>query len=396
MKIGLLLLITAAILGGLVGTLMLRDPGYVLVAYADRVLETSFWFALLLLVLAYAVLRLFFFVALRTFRSGQFFDAWRARRSGGIATRQTERGLVLLAEGEWAEAKKLLTGSARGSALPFVNFLNAAQAAHELGNADERDELLLRAEEAAPGTEVAVSLARAHLQMEAQQWAVCRATLTQLRQRQPRHPRLLKLLAQCHEALEDWVAFIELLPELRKARAMEDPTLEAAERRAWAGRLETEDYADVWQRLPRELKREPELIAARARQLIVAGETAAAEQALRKALNRGWHDELIELYGRIAAPDPAKQLAAAQHWLKDRPEDPSLLLALGRIAMMGGFWSSARDYLEESLRLKPCVATHGELGRLLSHLGEFIRGSEHLGMACPELPNLRLPPRPGR
>ncbi len=396
MRIGLLLLLTAALLGGLVGTLLLRDPGYVSVAYADRVMETSLWFAILLLIVLYALLRCLIFVVVRILRGGHFFDAWRTRRSGGIAARQTLRGLLLLTEGEAAEAKKLLVSSARNAPIPFANFLHAARAAHELGDADERDDLLLRAEESTPGTEVAVALARARLQMEEQRWEECRAGLTRLRQQQARHPQLLALLMRCCEALEDWRALIDLLPELRKAKTDDEATLDALERRAWAGRLGDEDDADVWQRLPRELKREPEFIAARAQRLLVVGESAAAEQLVRKAINRDWHDDLADLYGRIASPHLSKQLAAAESWLGEQPDNPVLLLALGRIAMMGGAWSKAREYLEASLRLEPRVAVYGELGRLLNHLGEFIRGSEYLGMACTDLPSLPLPPRPGR
>ena len=49
MKSGLLLLAIAIVLGGLVGMLVVQDPGYVLVSYADMALETSLWFALMLL-----------------------------------------------------------------------------------------------------------------------------------------------------------------------------------------------------------------------------------------------------------------------------------------------------------------------------------------------------------
>ncbi len=57
MKILALAVLVAIVLGGLIGTLLVRDPGYVLVAYADTVLETSLWVALLLLVGLYLLVR---------------------------------------------------------------------------------------------------------------------------------------------------------------------------------------------------------------------------------------------------------------------------------------------------------------------------------------------------
>lgn len=396
MRTGLLLLVTAAVLGGLVGTLMLRDPGYVLVAYAGRVMETSLWFAFALLVVLYVVLRCVVFVLARLFQGRSILGTWRLQRGERGARRQTVRGLLLFAEGQWAEAKKLLAGAGQQAAMPLVNYLHAARAAHELGEADERDELLSRAEATTSGAAAAVLLARAEMQMAGEQWEDCRATLEELREQSPRHPLLLDMLRQCHERLEDWPALVELLPELRRARAMDASALEALERRAWAQRLQAADYVETWQRLPKELKRSPELAVAWARRLVDSGEPAAAERATRKALDRGWHPELIELYGQIPALEPPRQMAVAENWLPDHPDDARLLLALGRIAMMNGAWSKAREYLEASLRIEPSIAVYGELGRLLTHLGEFIRGNEYLGKACAELPHLPLPPRPGR
>ena len=53
MRIGLLVALLAIALGGLVGMLVVRDPGYVLISYADMALETSIWFALLVVAVVY-------------------------------------------------------------------------------------------------------------------------------------------------------------------------------------------------------------------------------------------------------------------------------------------------------------------------------------------------------
>ncbi len=393
MRVGLLLLITAAVLGGLVGTLMLRDPGYLMLAYAGRVLETSLWFAVAMLIVLYAALRVLVFVVTRLLQGRGVFGAQRAERG---AQRQTVRGLLALAEGQWAEAKRLLTGAGGSAAMPLVNYLHAAHAAHELGEATERDELLARAEQSTAHSKAAVLLTRARLQMAEEQWQDCRATLLELREQSPRHPLLLDMLRRCHERLEDWPALLELLPDLHKIGSGDKESTKALERRAWAHRLDADDHDEVWQRMPKDRKRDPELVLARARRILADGEPATAERLVRKSLDRSWHGQLVDLYGRIPSPDPARQMAYAEVWLRDQPDDAALLLALGRIAMMNGAWSKAREYLEASLRLQPSVAVYGELGRLLTHLGEFIRGSEYLGKACPELPNLPLPERPGR
>ncbi len=396
MRTGLLVLITAAVLGGLVGTLVLRDPGYVLVAYAGRVMETSLWFGFALLVVLYFLLRFVVYLLARLFQGKSMLGAWRQQRGERGARRQTVRGLLMLAEGEWAEARRLLTAAGQRAAMPWVNYLNAARAAHELGDPDARDALLSSAEHSTSGSAIAVLLTRAELQMASGQWQDCRDTLNEVRERSPRHPLMLDMLLECHERLEDWPALVDSLPQLRKAGFGDADALAGLERLAWAQRLRADDFAEAWQRVPKELKRSPELVAVRAQRLVESGEPATAEREVRRALERNWHDRLIDLYGRIPSTDLPRQLSAAEAWLPDHPDDATLQLALGRIAMMCGSWSKAREYLEASLRLNPCTAVYGELGRLLSHLGEFIRGSEYLGKACADLPDLPLPPRPGR
>ena len=81
----------------------------------------------------------------------------------------------------------------------------------------------------------------------------------------------------------------------------------------------------------------------------------------------------------------------AEGWLKERPNDAQLLLALGRICLMNQQWQKAREYLELSLRLQRSDEVYGELGRLCSALGDNERGSEYLRLAIPALPDLPLP-----
>ena len=46
-----------------------------------------------------------------------------------------------MAEGRWAEARKVLVGAAGEVRSPLINFLNAARAAHEMGDALERSSI---------------------------------------------------------------------------------------------------------------------------------------------------------------------------------------------------------------------------------------------------------------
>jgi hypothetical protein len=54
----------------------------------------------------------------------------------------------------------------------------------------------------------------------------------------------------------------------------------------------------------------------------------------------------------VRGDDPARQLQTAEGWLKDHPQDASLLLTLGRLSLQNRLWGKARDYLESSLRME--------------------------------------------
>ena len=394
MKGRALLLFAILVFGGLLGLFMARDPGYLALAYDGAVLETSLWFGLLLLIAVYAAVRLLLLLLGRLLRGRGLFTAWRAR----AAQRQTNRGLLLLEQGDWPQAKRLLVNAAPSVAAPAINYLNAARAAHELGAWDERDALLDQAKQQDSLAAPAAGLAGADLRMAAGQWREALASLRELQALAPKHPRVLERLWRCHEALEDWQALIELAPALRKAEAADTEALNAMERQAWCRRLTAADGLKAWEKRPKALKDDPDLALAAALGGQAAGDAAGAESLLREALGRHWRDDLVNLYGRLKSPAPDHQLATAEAWLEDRPDDGELLLAAGRLALLNANWPKARRYLEASLGRGPTAESRAELGRLLIALGETRRGGELLTQAAGApngLPDLPLPQRSG-
>ncbi|MDH3643227.1 MAG: heme biosynthesis protein HemY [Gammaproteobacteria bacterium] len=395
MKMGLLIVGVALVLGGLVGTLVVRDPGYVLIAYDQMALETSLWFAVLLLVAAYFVIRAIVFLFVRFAAGRGNLGAWNRERRFKNARSQRVQGLLLMAEGDWAEARRLLVNSASRVTSPLINYLSAARAAHELGDADGRDELLRQAHESTPGARFAVGLTQAQLQMSAQQWEQCLATLLQLKSESPRHPQVLSMLASCYEELQDWQALIDLLPAMKKSKVLAAPAMTDLQQRAWSSMLLSAgvDPGEIWKQVPKDLKRNGALVESYARMLVGAGKGPQAEPVVRSALAQDWQVELVGLYGEIISDDVERQLVVAEGWLKARPNDAALLLTLGRICLMNHLWAKAREYLEASLRMRRAPEVYGELGRLCSALGDAERGNEYLGQSLPMLPDLPMPDR---
>ncbi len=151
----------------------------------------------------------------------------------------------------------------------------------------------------------------------------------------------------------------------------------------------------AWQQLTSAQRHEPQLVLAYAEQLRQVGAQGEAEQVLRSALKRQYESHLARLYGLVRGDDPLRQLQTAEGWLKDHPQDPSLLLTLGRLSQQNRLWGKARDYFESSLRMQRNPETCAELARLLAGLGETERSNqlfqEGLGLLDERLLALPLP-----
>ena len=355
MKVRTLVYVVAAVVvGGLLGSLMVKDAGYVMIAYDKAIFETSVWFALFAILALWALVRVLFTLARQMLQGRAGVANWVKKRRETAANRRTEQGVLHVLEGRWADARKALTDVAANAATPIVNYLGAARAAHELGDAAERDRLLDLAGGAASGASLAAGLTRAQFLAGSGQWRECLETLESLYAKSPRHPRVLAMLMAGHEELGNWDAVVELAPMIGKAKAVDPAALEQALQRAWCGRLEASSASadalqhvrETWGAIPRRLKRTPDVAARYAECLEAAGEPDQAVRILKRAIEADPDDRLIALYGDIRSGRPGEQLATAEKWLEQTPNDPVLLQTLVRLCLLNEEWAKAKRYVE--------------------------------------------------
>src|SRR5262245_19593089 len=159
----LIYFVLALVVGGAIGTLMTRDPGYVLLTYAGTSLETSLWFALSMLIALYFLLRLIVRIGAGLVRGGAGLQSWQENRRARNARERTVRGLLLAGAGDWSGARKTLATVAGQADVPLVNYLVAARAANELGDTRDRDALLQKAVESTPDSALTVACAQAEM-----------------------------------------------------------------------------------------------------------------------------------------------------------------------------------------------------------------------------------------
>lgn len=388
------------------GLAIVEHSGYVLIAWKGLRYESSLWVFLLLVALAVLLLWTLRWLVRLLLVSGGLVNPWSRRQRGRRQQLAADKGLLDLIEGRWERAVRHLRLAAEGERQPLMFYLGAARAAHKLGRTAESEELLERALQRQPQAELAIALTHAELQREQGDLDGALDTLQAMRERHPRHHIVLEQLQRTLVERGDWPALLDLLPELRKAKVLESEALAALERKVWIARLQTageqglnqgevalQPLTTAWQQLSSAQRQDAELLLAYAGQLRALGAQEEAEEVLRKALKQGYDGRLIRLYGQLRGRDPARQLQTAEGLLKQHPQDPLLLLSLGRLCLINGLWGKAREYFEISLEFSRSAETCAELARLLASQGD-VEGSNRLlqemlvlqGQQLPQLP----------
>lgn len=369
MKFGLVVIV-ALVLSAFGAHFLLEDPGYVVIEFRGYLVEMSVPVLLSLILVALVTA----WMAVRLVRAPRQLGRVAGRYRAGRAGQKLTRGMIEIAEGNFARGEKLLSGAVDVSEAPLLNYLQAARAAHLLGNDERRDAWLKEAYEQMPEAASAVLLTQAELQLDQGQYEQALATLRRLEEDSPNHGHALQLLGRLYYRLEDWDHLGELLPRLRKHGRLDESKLKEWSLRVHREKLERAADGDVlaetWRSIPRSEKRDLSLLEAYYRGLIRAGLHDQAEKGLARELKKEWRPPLVTLFGMVDSSDPAKQLRHAENWLKDNPEDADLLLTAARLCLRNELWGKARSYLETVISIRPTPEAYQEYGQLLNRLGE--------------------------
>jgi HemY protein len=245
-----------------------------------------------------------------------------------------------------------------------------------------------------------VGLVQAQLMLDRQQHEQALATLTRLDKQLGEHPQVLKLLKQAYLAVNDWDGLRRLMPRLDKQDLISPEEKKELEQRAYVALIQQaarnpediERVRNLWADMPDHLRSDVNLVALYAEALIAGGQEGLAERLLRHSLKECWDSRLVLRYGLLDVDAP-RQLVYAEKWLQERPNDPDLLLSLGRLALRNANWGKAQEYFEASQRQRPSGTVCAELARLFANLGEhnksqlyYRQSVELLDRSLPALP----------
>lgn len=381
--------------------------GYVLISLGKTSIEMSFWAAVIGLLLIFTLLLLLWWLLGVIFGSVSGSVKILRGRSGKTAQQQTARGLVYFIEGNWKQARRMLIKSARKSEDPLINYLAAARSSYELGKEKEALTFLHKAGQVAPDSKLAVELTQARMLLVGKKYEQCLANLERAKSIAPDHPVVLDLLQQTYGHLGDWSALKKIFPELEVYSNFTEDKLEhlrhtlhlaLLQQAGQKAVLQTPEVGRVmlkkeWDETPGHLRKKTDIVLCYVEQLMKLNAASEVESVIRRHLRKNWDDELVEYYGKVQSDDPKKQLVAAQGWLKERPGNATILLALGRLAFRNNQPEQAEEYLQSSLKLNKSAAVYAELGKLSAQQNNYQKATEYyqLSFAAPSLDAISLP-----
>ena len=367
-------------LGAAIGLslIAMEDPGYVVLARDPYTVRLPLALFVLIILALFAILYLLFNFVVGIFRAPKKVRKWHERSNEASAQKNTMQGYAGLIEGNWSKAEKKLLSHLQHNKSPLLNYLGAAYAAQQQGHMARRDRYLDDALEQHPGQQLAIDLTRARLHFQAGEVAESRDALESLRKIAPKNVAVARLLADVYHELEDWNSLTSLMPTLTRLKAFPADQLADREKQVYEHYLsspallqgDSDRPMATFKSLPATKRKDANVIASYAKQLIRAGDPVLAEKTLRKALNRRWDAELAYLYGKVETSFSDDQIKLAESWAKKYGDHPDLTLTLGRLYRRDRQLEKARDLFSQVIANDGREEACADLGTLLEEMGE--------------------------
>jgi HemY protein len=268
-----------------------------------------------------------------------------------------------------------------------------------MGDEAEADNILDKALTLAH-SELPVALTRARLHVQSGRYEKAIEILKPIDIKMPRQAAVLDLMHHIYIAQKNWRALEDMFPVMRKAKVLSNVEFEALEVLLACEKMKAQSeqskslliaerlpaLQSLWKSFPRSVQKLPAVITAYAQALTENYQDQEAEVIVRKALSNNWYEPLVSLYGRLQVKEIHSQIRTVEGWLKSKPQDPALLLSMGRLMLRNQQWELAREYFQRSLNQQQSLETMVELARLMEKLGDHKKSADYyqqgLLLAC--------------
>jgi len=370
--------------------LLWRGDGYLLIAYGTKTIEMTLWVAALFVVGIYVALWLVRKLMLGGVEMARRFREIFLFGSVERAQKRAANGMVDYLTGDWLEARKKLVRTLDKVEYPLANYIAAARSSFEMGDEAEADNILDKAL-ALAHSELPIALTRARLHVQSGRHEQAIAILKPIDIKMPRQAAVLDLMHHIYIDQKNWRALEEMFPAMRKAKVLSNVEFEALEVLLACEKMKAHSEQSkslliaerlpalqtMWKSFSRSVQKLPAVVTAYAQALTENYQDQEAEVIVRKALANNWYEPLVSLYGRLQVKEVHGQMRTVEAWLKTKPQDPALLLTMGRLMLRNQQWELAREYFQRSLNQQQNVEATVELARLMEKLGDHKKSADY-------------------
>ena len=356
------------------------NDGYVLLVFPPYRAEISLNLAIVLVVGGFFVLYALLRGVALTLALPNRVREFRERRQRDKAAGTFEDALRLLFEGRFTQALKKAGEAHAAGQSPGLAALVAARAAQRLREPAKQEAWLDRASIDEPKMQSARLMLEAEMHIEARRFRDAVGALQRLQKIAGRHIAALRLELRAQQGCGNWDEVLRIVRLLEKRDGVlpelaQEITLKAHQENILKRRIELAPLLAYLREVPAR-ETSPRLARSFAEALLDLGAHDETQTIIERQLDVEWDSALIRLYGRSTGGNLTARIARADQWLLQHPDDPQLLLALGRLCLAQRLWGKAQSYLEASLSLADQREVRLELARLFE---QTQRSAEAMG-----------------
>ncbi len=352
--------LSTVILGALAGATLLYDPGYVLIRAGDLVFESSIAAGILTALILASVVSIFYAGIRRVLLSVGLITKWRADRQHSKASDSWHRGVLAFARGDWQGAAMALKGAPIPRERLLESLLLRAWHLVRAGDRSALQQLLESTSANHPEHSAALELGVARWQMQDGVFEDAKKRVAEL----PGSTEQAGLLLWSHIQNADWSAVSAQWPMAEKQGVLKAESFrgQMALLRAGKAMADSIDAAQqdepAWRiglkGLPKQWQSDATTIQFFADMLLNGGHPKAARELLQQVLSKQWQPALVRAYGEISAEAHLETaIEQLRGWLKKKPQDPELLLALGRLLRVNGQHTQSHKCLVTAAKTIP-------------------------------------------
>ncbi len=361
------------------------DAGQVLIVYPPYRVDVSLNLVVVGVIALFIVLYALIRIARNVWTMPQRVAAYRVRAKEAKAHAALREAIGNLYAGRFSRAEKAARDALSLQANKGAAGLVAAVAAHRMREYVRRDEWLAAID--SPDWQDARLMASADMRADGRDPEGALSALTEMQAQGTRRIHAQQIALRAQQQLKNWAEVLKLVKTLEKREALHPAVAvrlrqQAAENLLRDRRHDPDALLALWHSLSPAERQSPRLADLAAELLIALNRQQEARKIVEDALAHNWDARLLRRYPETAGDDALPLIQKAEAWRKERPEDPDLLFALGRLCLHQQLWGKAQSFLESALRLAEdndalVIRTHRSLARLFEELGDAARAAEH-------------------